>query len=570
MYADLVIKNGNICCGQETFEALAVKDKKIIAAGSRSQIKGYIGDKTVVIDAEGNDVMPAFTDTHLHPVMACMLYEKSGAYLYDCVREDGEEREAYIDRFMSIVKAFADKHSEHSVIRGTGWYPAAFTADPDGTPTRHDIDRFISDKPVMLRAFDGHSILVNTKALELAGVDENTPTPKGGEMPREENGYPTGLFAEMPGIDFITESVPGGDYTVEELKEGLMDFQNDYALPNGVVTVFDALMLPNSLQAYLQLAQDERFKLKVNASLYADPRKGMEQFEAMIADKGKYDVEDKLIVNTVKFFIDGGPMGMLMAEPFEPEILKMYGLPEDYCGDSLWSREELTEAVEKLSQAGYQIHIHTIGDGAVKLALDAFENAERKGIKGNRNVITHIENILPEDIKRMKDLDVIAAVQPAWGCDDSFNDIAVVPLLGAKRAYESYPYGELADAGVLITCSSDFPVSPKLNPFQGIKTGVTRVLSKESEEYELFKNKPLGPPENPMKYAMKLETVLAGYTKNAAYQLFREDYAGELKEGMSADIMILDRRMSETDPIDIEDIEIKYLIVDGELWDKRC
>ena len=566
MYADLVIKNGNIRNEKSTYEALAIKGKKITAVGSNSQLEVYIGKDTKVIDAEGNDILPAFTDAHLHPAMACMLYEKSNAFLYNCTRKEDEEREEYIDRFLSIVKKFADEHSEYKVIRGSGWYPAAFMADPKGMPTRHDIDRYISDRPVLLRSFDCHSMLVNTKALELAGVNENTPTPKGGEMPREENGFPTGLFSEMPGIDFIMESVPGGDYTAEELKEGLFDFQNDYALPNGITTVFDALMFPNSLQAYLQLANDENFKLKVNASLYADPRKGMEQFDTMVSDKGKYDIEDRLIVNTVKFFIDGGSMGMLMARPFELEVLEMYGLPKDYCGDSMWTQEELNEAVLKLSKAGYQIHVHTIGDGAVKMALDAFEAADNIGVKGNRNVITHIQNILPEDIERMKKLNVIGAVQPAWACDDSFIGMAVVPLLGEDRAYNAYPYGALTRAGILVTCSSDFPVVPKLNPFQGIKTGVSRILSKESEEYDLFKDKPLGPADDRTKYAMTLDDVIAGYTKNAAFQLFREEYEGRLEKGMTADVIVLDRRMSETDILDLEDIKIKTLIVDGEIW----
>lgn len=566
MYADLVITNGNVRCEDAFCEAVAIKGKSIIAVGAESEIAKYISKDTKVIDAEKNDVMPAFTDAHLHPSMACSLYEKSNAFLYDCFRENGEGREEYIDRCMSIVKNFADEHKEFDVVRGSGWYPAAFTSDPEGAPTRHDVDRYISDRPVILKSFDCHSVLVNTKALELAGVDENTPTPRGGEMPRDEKGYPTGLFSEMPGIDFITEALPGGDYSVEELKTSLMDFQHDYALPSGITTVFDALVYPNTLQAYLQLAREETFKLKVNANFYADPRKGMEQFDTMVADKGKYDVGDRLIVNTVKFFIDGGAMGMYMAEPFEKEILKMSGLPEDYRGDTLWTQDELNEAVLKLSKAGYQIHIHTIGDGAVRMALDAFENAENSGVKGNRNVVTHIQNILPEDVERMKKLNVIAAVQPAWACNDSFVDMAMVPLVGEERAYDSYPYGELSNSGILVTCSSDFPVSPKLSPLQGIKTGVSRILSKESEEYDAFVDKPLGPADDPMRYSMKLDDVIDGYTKNAAFQLFRENTSGKIAEGMTADLIIFDRKIAETDILDVEDIKIKTLIIDGEIW----
>lgn len=569
MNADLVIKHGNICLSDGVCEALAIKGKKIVATGSNTDIEKLIGNGTTVIDAQKNDVRPTFTDAHLHPSMAASLYKKSNAFLYDCFREDGEEREAYINRFLSIVKDFADTHKDQKVIKGTGWYPAAFKADSEGCPTRLDIDRFVNDRPVMLTSFDCHSMLVNTKALELAGVNENTPTPRRGEMLRDENGYPTGLFLEMPAIDFIKESVPGGDYSVEELKQSLLDFQNDYALPNGIVTVFDALTYPNTLQAYLQLAQDEAFLLKVNACLYADPRKGMGQFDEMVANKGKYNVGDRLIVNTVKFFIDGGPVGMYMAAPFDAAFLNSMGLPEDYCGDTIWTQEELKEAFLKVSGAGYQIHVHAIGDGAVRMALDAFEYVECNGVKGSRNVITHIENLLPEDIQRMKRLHIIAAVQPAWTCNDSFVDMAVIPLVGAERAYNSYPYGALTKAGVRVTCSSDFPVSPELSPFIGIKTGVTRVLSKKSPEYDDFKDKPLGPKEAPMCYGMTLDDVLDGYTKNAAYQLFRELFSGEIKEDMVADLIILDRKLAETDVIDLEDTQIDTLIVEGKIWKRK-
>lgn len=560
MYVDLVIKNGRIFGKEST--AVAIKGAQIVKVGSDTEIDSYIKESTNVIDAAGNTIIPTFVDAHMHPSMTANLC--AGLTMYHIVRQDDESREDYIVRMMEVVEEYVKNNPNREIIIGYGWYPAAFSTDEKGRPTRHDIDKVCADKPVVLRSFDGHAMLVNSKALELAGLDKNTPDPKGGMFGREEDGSINGNVYEFTAMEVIFDNLENADFTVEEYEEGILAFQNEHALPNGVTTVFDALIRPNAIRAFNNLAKDGRLKLKVSSAWVADPAKPEEQFDEMIRDKGIYDVEDKFYMKTVKFFVDGGAFGFLTNEPFEGEFLKMNGMPEDYCGESLWTSEELNSAFLKLSKAGYQIHVHCMGDGAVTHTLDAFEYVYNQGVKGNRNVITHIMNITDSDVERMKKLDVIAAMQPSWPIVDSFLMYGVIPLFGEKRAYEQYPLGRLHDAGIMVTSSTDFPVTEDINPLLGIQCSMTRRIPKSHSEYEQFKDIVSGLPDNLTRDCMSLSDLIDSYTLNGAYQLFTEDQIGSIEEGKSANILVLDQDITGTDVMEIENVKIESMIVEGQ------
>lgn len=561
MHGDLVIKNGKIFGKEST--AVAIEDTKIVKVGSDSEIAPYIEKSTKVIDAEGKTVIPTFVDAHMHPSMAASLC--AGLTMYHVIRQDDESREDYIARMMEVLRDYVTNNQERDIIIGYGWYPAAFTTDEKGRPTRYDIDKVCADKPVVLRSFDGHAMLVNSKALELAGIDKNTPDPRGGMFGRTDDGTPNGNVYEFTAMEVIFDNLEGADFTVEEYEEGILYFQENVALPNGVTTVFDALIRPNAIKAFHNLAKGGRLKIKVSSAWVSDPAKPEGQFDEMIKNKGIYDVANKFYIKTVKFFIDGGAFGFLTNEPFEAEILKMNGLPEDYCGESLWTPDELNRAFLKLSKAGYQIHVHCMGDGAVTHTLDAFEYVYNQGVKGNRNVITHIMNITDRDIERMKKLDVIAAMQPSWPIVDSFLMYGVIPLFGEKRAYEQYPLGRLHDAGIMVTSSTDYPVTENINPLRGIQCSMTRSMPKSNPEYEQFKGIVSGLPDNLTRDCMSLPDLMDSYTLNGAYQLFAEDQIGSIEEGKNANILILDQNISNADVMEIENIKIENLIVDGNI-----
>lgn len=562
---DTVILNGKVYSvhgdGKDT--AVAIENGKISKVGSDEEIKALADQNTKVIDAKGNTVMPAFVDAHMHPNMCTGVIAAHA--LNDIVRQEGESRDAYIERMMTSVGEYVKANPDKDVILVTGWYPAAFTMDEKGLPTKEDIDRICPDKPVIMRSFDYHAVLVNSKAIEMSGITKDTPSPRGGMIEKGPDGELNGNFTDITAIELLLDSLECADFTVEQYEQGIMAFQNDYALPNGVAYVFDAMARPNAIKAYHNLAKSGRLKIKFSTAWVADAGASEEQFDEFIANKGKYDVDGFFHIDTVKFFMDSGMFGFMTNEPFDEDFLKFAGMPLDYCGEAQWTAEELNRIFLKLSKAGYQIHVHCMGDGAVKFTLDAFEYVDKMGVKGNRNVITHIMNISDEDVERMARLDVIAAMQPSWPIVDSLLMCSVIPMFGKKRSYEQYPLGRLHDAGVMVTCSTDFPVTLNMYPFLGIQCGMTRTIPKSHPEYEQFKGIISGMEDDPERDCMTFKDLVDGYTYNGAYQLFAEGWYGSLESGKCADVLILDKDMFEVEPMGIENIGIDTMIVNGEI-----
>ena len=561
MKVDIIIKNGKIFSDKES-SSIAIGDGKIIDVGSEEKINAYAGDGVEVIDAEGCSIIPAFIDAHLHSSSCTELYKTKLMYGFD--RYPEESRQDYIDRMMAELKKYCDENPDLPIIRSVGWNPAEFQEDPEGEPTCRDLDKICPDRPMTMRSYDHHYLLVNSKVMEMGGITKETPDPSGG-MVRDENGEPTGLFREMQAIDIVFDNVELADFSVEEYKEGLMAFQEQYALPNGIMGVFDAYASSNAMEAYHQLAEEGKLKIRVRSAWLADPSEGDEQFDKMVAEKGKYDVGEDFQIDTIKFFCDEGLFGFYVIEPFEEEILKLNGLPEDYRGGSQWTDERLKNAFLKLSKAGFQIHVHCMGDAAVKQILDGFEYVRDQGVKGNRNAIAHIVNITEEDMKRMAELEVIASMQPSWPLYDGFAENFSEPLLGRDRVLNQYPMGRLHRAGVVIASGTDFPVLTVINPFIGIQIGVTRKNPKNSPDYEQYKDVICGPDDDPEIDCMTLEEMIKSYTASGAYEMFTDKITGSIECGKSADILVLDRDLENTDIMDVEFTQIKHRIFKGEM-----
>lgn len=561
MKADTIIKNGKLFSAGKA-DAIAIKDGKIIAIDSTEDLKSYEGEGVNIIDAEGNSVVPAFIDSHLHASSCTELYKTMLMYGFE--RDDDEERQPYIDRMMAEIKAYCDANPDAPIIRMVGWNPAEFQMDPEGEPTCKDIDKICSDRPLTMRSYDHHYLLVNSKVLEMAGITKDTEDPSGG-MKRDAEGNPTGLFREMQAINIVFDNLELADFSVEEYKEGLIAFQNEYALPNGIMGIFDAYASKNAMTAYHQLAEEGKLKIRVRSAWLADPGKGDEQFEKMIADKGKYDVGEDFKIETIKFFCDEGMFGFYMNEPFEKELLKTHGLPEDYRGASQWSDERLKNVFAKLSKAGFQIHVHCMGDAAVKQILDGFEYVDDCGIKGNRNAIAHIMNIDDSDKKRMAKLNVIASMQPSWPLYDSFAEYFGIPMMGRERVLNQYPMGSIKKEGVVVASGTDFPVLTVLNPFIGIQIGVTRKNPKTGPDYEDYKDIICGPDDDKTKDCMSLNDMIDSYTKAGAYELFVDDMTGSIEVGKSADLLVLNCDINAVDEMEIEFTKINHRIFKGEI-----
>jgi predicted amidohydrolase YtcJ len=555
-YADLIIKNAEILSPaldgtMRKFEAMAVLENEILAVGSTDEIMGYQAELSEIIDLGGKTVLPGLADAHLHASMTAeMVFDFS---LYDIRPEGVFDRADIINRIRAACKNYVSTHTDAPIIRGVGWDPASFEVDPLGLPTADDLSGIADDKAIMLRSYDHHYIWVNRKALEISEIDESTPTPRNGVIRRNEVGTPTGVFQDSTATDLLISRLPYADYTVEQYKEGIRLYQSKFANLYGTTMIFDAFNSSNGMQAYHEMAKANELTIHVNTCFYADPSLSASQFDEMIAKKDAYHAGDLFNVNTVKFFMDGSGISFFMTEPFEKKFLEEIWMASDYVGYPQWTPDECKEYFLKLDRAGFQIHIHCMGDAATKQSLDALEYVMKEtGDRSRRHTITHLMQVRPEDINRINELGVIANIQPMWSIYDGFMENVALPMFGENRVLEQYPFGQLFRAGCIVAAATDFPITIPPNPYIGMQIAMLRTTPKSHPDYADFSDLPLGPKDDPLKNICTLNDMLKAYTINAAYQCFLEDYIGSLEPGKSADFVILDRTLTETSIDEIE------------------
>ena len=256
MSIDCIIKNGRVysvdMAGMVSRnEAVAIKDGIITAVGNNEDIGKLATIDTKIIDAEGCSVMPGFSDAHLHASFSASAMFSCN--LFEVVADETYNREKLIKEYQQKMKIYMENHKDDKIIRGTGWNIGYFGTQ---LPTRHDLDEICPDKPMVLESFCQHHLWVNTKAIEMSGITKNTPTPRAGEITREENGYPAGIFSEFTALAMIKENLKGYDFSVEEYKETLRIYQREFANKYGVTLIFDAYCSENGREAYKELARN--------------------------------------------------------------------------------------------------------------------------------------------------------------------------------------------------------------------------------------------------------------------------------------------------------------------------
>lgn len=547
--ADLVIKNGKVYTvlfdgSEKRGEAVAVADGKIIAFGSNDEISQYIGDDTEIADAEGKTVLPGFCDAHLHASF-------SGSTLFACnlfnLRENGE-RASVAEKCQKALKKYIDENPDKKIIKGCGWDMLDFTGR---LPDKSVLDSVCPDRPVVLESYCQHHMWLNSKALEMAGIDKYTAAPRNGLIYKDREGNPTGLLSEFTAMDIVREKLPDYDYTVEEYKQILMLYQEKYAGPYGVTMIFDALSTANAKQAFEELAKEEKLTVRVRDNEYADPAKPISQFQKFIDSRGQNDVGDLYVKNTVKFFMESTVPDVYFTEPYRPIALKVMKKPKGYRGFPYWEKEELNEIMPMLIDAGFQLHTHAMGDGAVKHTIDAYEYAQNRTGKKTRNVIAHLMYVQPEDFVRMGKNNIIACAQPTWMAMKKSDRRLLDLSLGKKRVDEFYPYKRFLNEGVVVSAGTDFPVTPPPDPFIEMEHALTRKLCSAVKGSERKKNRILAPKKHSEQDIVKIKDVIQSRTISGAYQCFAEDITGSIEVGKSADLIILD---SDIEKIRIEQI----------------
>jgi predicted amidohydrolase YtcJ len=445
---------------------------------------------------------------------------------------------------LNAVRTWANDHPGEAWIRGAGYNPAML---PGGIGEATVLDQACADRPVVLHSNDHHMIWVNSEALRRAGVDTHIGEPDGGTIVRHGDGSPAGTMLEWGAIDLIERHMPpvDGSTRLEGLRAGMSSLARA-----GIVWAQDAAVTPDDFDTYVRGARAGLLTTPVNLAWRAEPRSWQRQRELFTDGRATLLSEPAaagtLTARTVKFFADGvieGGTGFLL-EPYE-DAAHSCGLPN-------WSPEGLAEAVRAFDADGFQIHIHAIGDGGVRMALDAIEHAiAMNGHRDRRPVIAHTQVVDPADRPRFSSLGVIANFEPLWACLDETMVELTIPRLGPRRSALQYPIATLASAGARLSFGSDWPVT-SLRPLDGLSVAVSRRNLAGQPQHGWL-------PEE----RIPIAEALRAYTAGTAYQAF-DDSAGMLAVGSPADFCVLDDDITTMAGREIGDVAVRETWVRGQ------
>ncbi len=516
--ADLLLTGGHVHTvdpGRPRAEAVAIRAERIVAIGSAAEVADLVGSRTRVIDLAGRLLIPGFQDAHVHPISA-------GVDQLDCDVRDAIGR----DGVLATIRAFAEANPELDWIVGSGWSMADFE---NGTPRREDLDMIVPDRPALLPNRDGHSTWVNSRALELAGIDRDTPDPDDGRIERDADGSPAGALHEGAGR-LVERLLPAP--TDDKLLAGLRRAQA-YLHSLGITAWQDAIVTPRDGAVYRRASEQGWLTARVEAAMWWDRDRGDDQIDELI-ERSRTGTFGRYRSNSVKLMQDG------VLETYTGAMIEPYlaadGSPTTNRGIRFIDPERLPGWVTRLDGAGLQPHFHAIGDQAVRDCLDAVAAARAaNGPSDTRPHIAHIQVIHPDDVPRFAALDVAGNAQPLWATHEPQMDVLTIPFLGPERATWQYPFGSLLRGGARLAMGSDWGVSTP-NPLDEIEVAVTRRIPKAHEARVSFGERaPLLPEE-----ALSLEVAIAAFTAGSAYVNHLDD-TGSIAVGKLADLAILDR-----------------------------
>jgi predicted amidohydrolase YtcJ len=533
--ADLVVLNGRVYASGGTpaaAEAVAVKANRILKVGTSNEIKRTVRKETVVLDAHGGSVLPGFDDAHLHLMSGGLGLERVD--LLDAVN---------LDQINEKIRAYAAAHPEKPWVLGRGWYYGPF---PGGLPTRQQLDALVPDRPAYMRCYDGHTGWANSKAVALAGITRRTPDPKGGIIVKDpKTGDPTGALKEAA-QDLMDEVLPK-----PSREDKLRAIRAAIALAHrfGITSVQNAGGDAEEIGLFDEIRRGGDLKLRVYVAMSVDaPFKDadadrLDQIRARLGD------DPLLKTGAAKMYIDGviEAHTAVMLAPYANRPTK---------GEPLFSADELDRIVTLLDRRGWQVMIHAIGDGGVRMALDACERAAAANpppARGRRHRLEHIETVDPADIPRFGRLGVIAVQQPFHG-NPSGNQLDVwTANIGLERASRGWAQKSISAAGGRLAIGSDWPVV-SLDPRLELNMAVNRTT-------------PEGTPAGGWlpEQRITLGQALDAYTSGAAYASFDEERKGRVAPGMLADLVIMSTDLFALPPARLLDAVVDVTIFDGKV-----
>jgi predicted amidohydrolase YtcJ len=537
--ADLVVLHGNIRTqdsNRNVAQALAIHGNTIVAVGTDQLVSVLIGPKTHTVDLAGRTVLPGIIDAHTHPAESAQEIDKCN--LHD---EELTPSEIKAQVAACLKNDPGDTHMWFEVIQ----------VNPSGLTLSHDdLDSMLRDRPMLLRGSDGHTAWVNSAALKVAHISAATKDPVGGRIERNPSGIPTGTLRDAA-ADIASAAAPAARLDREASQLGKAF---DAMRATGITSVQDAAVNDHDMQIYKRLYDTHRLNMRVRGSFTLTnlhkPAKTL--IARAVQFRAKWAVDpDFLRADAVKIFADGvieyPSQTAALIEPY----LDAKGKPTANRGPSYFQQENLNLIVGSADAAGFTVHIHAIGDRAVRAALDAFADSRRRhGQLDNRDQIAHLELVNPNDFPRFRELGVIANFQLLWAVrDQSYIVKTTLPYLGPERSRYLYPARSLRDADAVIAGGSDWNVS-SFNAFEAMEHAITRSEGRGKE--------PLLPEQS-----LGLQDVVDAYTINAAIALKQEHTTGSLEPGKRGDFIVLDRDIFEIDPFSLHEVRVLATYLDG-------
>ncbi len=535
--ADLVVHNGKVWTGDPKHpdaQAVAVWRDRVIKVGTDAEVKALAGANTKLIDLKGQRLVPGFHDSHLHFLMGGRAV--SSVYLKDA-KDEAE--------FGKRLKTFdANTPRERWMIGGL-W-------DHDGTfggalPTAATLDKFVKERPVFLRRYDGHMGLANSAALKLAGITAETKDPPGGVIGRLADGKtPSGILKDNA-MSLVDRLIPEpGD---EEILEAVLAAQKA-AAEVGVTSAQDldgsaAETRRKLFRTYQRLAREGKLTCRIDLRWPIASHKELAAVGAA-ADFGNEFVR----IGGVKGYMDGS-LGSSTAKMFDP-----YASDAKTSGVYVTEPDAMRSLVRSADAAGLNVCVHAIGDQANAVLLDTFaEVAKQNGAKDRRFRIEHVQHLRPADYPRFKELGVIASMQPFHVIDDGR---WAEGRIGAKRCASSYAYRSLLDAGATLAFGSDWPVAP-LDPLPGIDAAVNRRTLDGKHRNGWF-------PEQRITVA----EAVSAYTSGSAFAASQEKDRGTIAVGKLADFALLSRDIfAPAEKDKIADTKVVLTVVGGKVVFER-
>jgi predicted amidohydrolase YtcJ len=522
--------------------AAAVTGGRIAALGDARDrdFADLIGPGTQVVDLRGRALLPGFQDAHVHPAFA-------GITMIGCNLIGA----ASLDEALARISAYGQQHPEREWIAGSGWRMEWF---PGGTPDRETLDRVTGGRPAYLSNRDGHGAWANSRALALAHVDKHTPDPADGRIERTADGSPQGTLHEGA-ANLVGNLVP--ELTFDERLAGLLMAQR-HLHARGITAWQDAIVgdylgSPDPLPVYLAAAAGGQLTARVEGALWWDRTRGGEQLPDILARRERGQQAPRFRANTVKIMQDG------VAENFTAGMLEPYldptGCQQPGAGLSYVDPVALLGYVTQLDAAGFQVHLHAIGDRAVREALNAIEAARTaNGFNDNRHHIAHLQVVHPDDVPRFAALDVTANMQALWAAHEPQMDELTIPFIGPERTSRQYVFGDLLRSGARLAAGSDWAVS-SANPMRAVHVAVNRSLQGSTGEQA----EPFLPNQS-----LALGEALAAYTVGSAYVNHLDDETGVIEPGKLADVIVLDRDPFAVAPSEIGSTSVLATYVEGE------